>query len=366
MRKNIGNIVFCVVFVIMLLTPLCMMEFRENQMSEIDNEYLPEAPEKLSLNVFSELELYMNKRIGLRKESLDLYQKLNSEFFGLMEHPLYMYGKDGYVFFKAEDYIKDYQHLNLDYDYARKFADEIDGFGKQAEAAGKKFYYLLLPDKKTVYSEHFPGGVNKKGDISRTDVILEEISKKDFNYMFAKDLLLEAKKQEAVYNVEYDAGHWNENGAFLTIRQFLKFMQKDFPDLKIPDEKDYNKSTKVETSLNVSHFEIHEEVPCYSLKNNYCEKSELYKNDPFVKENKTFLHYVNNRNVEAPKILIFHDSYFIDKEKFFTPSFSEITFIHRSVLTESKKNYNYLLELTDPDIIVYENCERVFPIEFNE
>lgn len=343
-----------------------MTDFRKDQISEIDNEYLPELPEQLTANTFSEIELYVNKRIGLRKESLDLYQKINSEVFGIMEHPLYIYGKDGHVFYNGSGYMEDYQHLNLDPEYAEEFANNIDGFRSLAEDAGKKFYYLLLPDKKTVYAEYFPEGVNVKGDVSRTDLILDEISKKNINYLFAKDLLLEAKKQEVVYNVEFDAGHWNEDGAFVTIKELLTMIQKDFPELELPDQGKYIESTKIETSLLASRFKIHEEVPVYSLKENPIEESKEYKDDPVIGNNTSFHCYVNKKNEKAPKILVFHDSYFIDKDKFITPSFSEAVFVHRNILSDSKKNFTYLMELVDPDVIVYENCERVFPVEFAE
>lgn len=365
-KKNIGNIIFCIIFVIMLLIPLVTMDFRKKQISEIDNQYLPDAPQTISANMFNEIDLYVNKRVGLRKESIDLYQVINDKFFGIMEHPLYMYGEEGHVFLKSDDYIKDYQHLNLDYDYVDEFVANINEFKDKAESSGRKFYYLLLPDKKTIYGDYFKKGVNVKGTTSRTDLILEKIENDNLSYLFPKEVLLKAKNKEAVYNIKYDAGHWNENGAFVVLEEFLQLIKKDFPGLKIAKKSDYNKTVKVEESLLVSRFKIHEEVPQYILKSNDIEGRKGYPDDKVLKEAPSYQQYVNEKNKEAPRILVFHDSYLWDKQKFFIPSFSETIFIHRDILTKSKKNYDYIVGLFDPDIVVYENCERVLPIEFNE
>ena len=53
------------------------------------------------------------------------------------------------------------------------------------------------------------------------------------------------------------------------------------------------------------------------------------------------------------------------KEKFFMENFSEVTFIHNHNVLQSEE-FEYYLKMLDPDIVVYENPERVFPVRFDQ
>ena len=96
--KNI-KIVFWGILCIALLLPVVFFNFEKNCASPIDNRMLTEwdpSAEKITDMADS----YINDRIGFRTEAIDTYTELNDKVFGMMVHPTYTYGKDGYVFFQ--------------------------------------------------------------------------------------------------------------------------------------------------------------------------------------------------------------------------------------------------------------------------
>ena len=92
------RVVFLVILCIALLLPLMNFNLEKNYASPIDNRMLTEW-DLSGGDVTDMVESYINDRIGFRTEAIDTYTELNDEVFGMMVHPTYTYGKDGYVFF---------------------------------------------------------------------------------------------------------------------------------------------------------------------------------------------------------------------------------------------------------------------------
>ena len=367
--KNVWNTVFCILFVLLLALPFAFSNFKKDQVSELDNTYLPELDWSGDCSVrerISQLENYLDMRIGFRNQALDSYIWLNDRLFRLMAHPTYMYGKNGYVFFKTPNYLEDYQHLNLDQPWAEHFVGWMQTFSNMARDRGVDFYYLLIPDKKTVYSEYFPSGCNVLGDVSRTDQVLAELQKTDVNWFFPLELMLEAKKTQSMANPKYDAGHWNENGAFVVLQALIERMREQHPELPPLRLEEFEIGTEHMDTLPVSHFPIDEDVPVYSRKQSSAEEDKQWLKEHLTgaERGNYCTHYVDSSHPELPKLLVIHDSYLIEHEKFFEGHFSELTFLHRVNLTGPAVFERYLEDI-QPDVVLYENPERSFEISFD-
>ena len=367
--KKILDILFCGAFVLLLLLPLTLTNFKKNQSSELDNSYLPEIDWSASVPIrerIGQMEEYLNMRIGFREPALDLYVRLNDRLFGLMDHPIYMYGKEGYVFQATDNYLADYQHLNLDPEWTEHFVGWLQQFSDMAHASGAEFWYTLIPDKKTVYSEYFPDGYNVYGTVSRTDQLLEALSRTDVDWFYALDTLKEAKQHSQVANVKYDAGHWNDNGAFVTVQAVLELLRQRHPEIPPLERSEFTITTAHKDSLQTSHFPIDEDVPLYTRRHTESEEHPewLRQTLRFPEKESYRTHYVNPSHPELPKLLVIHDSYLINKECFFLDHFSEVTFIHRYNL-KGPHIFEEYLELVDPDVVIYENPERSLPIRFD-
>lgn len=367
--KKATELLFCLLFVGLLLVPLALTDFRKDQVSELDNTYLPEIDWSETVSPrdrIDQLEVYLNMRVGLRAPALDLYVRLNDRVFGLMDHPTYMYGREGWVFYKTPAYLLDYQHLNLDQPWAEHFAGWMQTFSDMAREQGADFYYLLIPDKKTVYREYFPAGFNVQGDVSRTDQVLAALEQTDVDWFYCLDLMLEAKKSLPVANVKYDAGHWNENGAFVVLQALLERFRERHPEIPALERSEFDVGAEHKDSLQTSHFPIDEDVPLYTRRQTDAkEDRDWLKTHLTAGERENYCtHYVDPSHPELPKLLVIHDSYLMHDEKFFLGHFSEITFLHRYNLTGPQVFRRWLEEI-QPDIILFENPERSFEIRFD-
>ncbi len=357
MKSKVFNIVFIVLFMGVLILPMIFLNTKENQISGIDNRVLAEWP-GISWNLSSKsaIEEYLDDRIGFREEMIEAYIELNDKLFHVMEHPLFMYGEDGHIFFKDDSYIAGYQRLNTD----AQFLDSMVGFLEETQdylsSKDIEFLYFLCPDKKTIYPEYFPSSIHVKMDNeSVIGHMREALSKTDVNYIIPDQELLEAKNSQVVYNRKYDATHWNEFGAMIGHKLIDERLQEWFDDVPPLSEDDFDLTYKTMDTLDVAKFPIHEEVPSYTLKNDLSQDSTGYL-EPYLHCTTTsFYTHCQNPNAGNGKILlVFTDSYFAGYSRFYTNRFSEVYFVHR-------QNYDYLqylVNLTFPDVVIFETAER--------
>lgn len=342
------NVAAIVIFGMILLVPLVTFNFKPNQISVIDNRMLTDLP---SLNMglieyIKTLDIYFQDRIGLRTAMITSSEILQDKLFGVLTHPEYANGKDGYVFFKVNPQL-------TDYNYVSDFANFTAKLQKYCNDRGVNFLFSLDPNKQIVYQQYLPDGVNYKND--RVTDLLNDLTKDKVNHVYTAPALIAASKTSQVYNVKYDAGHWNDNGAFVGISLMLENIKKDYPSLTLPAKSDYNISYVLNTTLPQSYFPIHEEDVLYTPKEPEAVEADKYKDE--IKLNSTgwyYSDYVNPSKPNAPKILVFMGSYFENKEKFIADNFSETVFVHSYL---NVQDFDYYFNLFHPDIVLFQSAD---------
>lgn len=359
MKKTV-NIIYLVVIFLLIFIPAVTMNTKKGQVSFIDNTYLPEFP-NLSQDYESgkkQLEEYINKRIGLREQAIYLYEVAVAKVFDVLEIPIYTFGEEEHIFGCREYYVKDYQHLNTEEseEFVDAYTNYLMNVNQYLSDRGITFLFFMAPDKKTIYAEYYPQDVYVYDGISKSELILDKLEDKNIPYIYPKDIFLQEKENTLIYNKKYDVYHWNDFGNFLGNQMIDAYLTANVEGI-IPLKKEqysltYSKQNKIWETV----FPIEEEVPVYSLKDN-SGIVEITESDNYLKENITGYqaHYLNNNLPDAPTILIFHDSYFGDSAKFYINRYSEVIAVHY---------YNYdnvqeIVEQYDPDIVLYENVERV-------
>ena len=74
-----------------MIVPAIFMNTKEMQISEIDNKLLAEWPGlDLTLQNNTEVEAYLNDRVGFREQAIEAYTVLNDKLFHVMVHTLFM------------------------------------------------------------------------------------------------------------------------------------------------------------------------------------------------------------------------------------------------------------------------------------
>ncbi len=357
MKQKLTNIIFIAVFLACLIVPALFLNTKPMQISEIDNKLLTEWPGlDITLKTNTRVEDYLNDRIGFRTQAIEAYTELNDKLFHVMVHPLFMYGKDGQIFYKEATYIKGYQHMNTDEAYLDSFVDFLKATDDYLKEKDIEFLYFLCPDKKTIYPEYFPDSIHvNNANPGITDYMDGKLKESGIDYIIPVNELKEAKKTEVVYNRLYDATHWNEDGAFLGHQLIDARIQAAFDDVPPLVKDDYEKSMEHMDTLDVAKFTIDEDVPHYALLNDTSNDMTGYMYETAAFEDNTFYcHFTNPECGNNRRLLVFCDSYFGNYHKFYQNRFSEVYFVH----WHNYKYLQYYVNLFFPDMVIYETAER--------
>ncbi len=341
-----------VLFAAMLLVPLATMDLREDVVSEIDNRAL--APNPLSGegtgDLTTDIENYISDRIGFRDEMILGYTVLNDKLFGKMVHPLYSYGKDGYVFAAGLDSVSFGE-------YHVAFADMVQQVQEYCQQRDIPFLMVFQPAKPAVMQEYIAAGIQY--DRSWVDQLMDALEQRGVNVLDNTETLSTYwEAGEAVFNQKYDANHWNDLGAYYGTRAALERMQEIIPQVYITPMEELEISQERKTSLLVSKFPIDELVPKISIAQSYTDNTKLYASELQLHEqHRSFGSYENpQRQAEgAPSALVFQGSYMNGYGlKYFRNAFSEYTYVHdyQNIL-----NLPYYVNIFQPDCVIFEVAE---------
>ena len=356
-KNQIPSAVFIAVFCLLLILPVCFMNLKKDQTSEYENKMLEEWPEfEFSEDYMKSVYNYVNDRIGFRESAIAIYTEANNSLFGAMVNPLFMWGEEGHIYYKDNDYIAAYQRLNTD----REYIDSMVGFLEETNdyLASKdiRFLYFVCPDKKTIYPEYFPKTVYvNEANESVLGYLDEKMASSDVEYIDPKDWLVAAKGNTLLYNKLYDVTHWNDRGAFIGHALIDEKIQEWFDDVPPLKESDFDLNTVHMDTLDNAKFAIDEDVPLYYLRDDEtADYTELLKPVMDCNTDTFYTHHINQTAPNNRRLLVFTDSYFQSYQKFYDNRFKEVYFVHR-------QNYDYVqyfVNLTFPDMVIFETAER--------
>lgn len=339
---------FLIVMAILVLLPILCFNWEKDSISPIDNrkltEFSLESGDKTSM-----IESFVKDRIGFRSSSIDLYTELNDTLFGEMVHPTYMYGTNGYVFFKIGAALADKEFIDTFCAYLQK----VQQYCTDRDVP---FLYCINPSKTTVYNRYLPAGYTYRNDFLEN--LYESLERYGIHYISNVELLTDKSMTEQVYNVKYDAGHWNDLGCFYGTNHMLGEISKNFPAVKPHTKEDFEIFQKEETTLPVSHFQIQEQVPFYVNKGeeHVTNCAEAFSSIRLDKNYHAFGVF-ENRNPgfeNLPKVLFFHGSYYNSRVQFYNTSFQESYQVHNY---QNFIDFDYYFNLFKPDCVILETAE---------
>lgn len=344
-------------FIFMIVIPVVTMNMAPESISKIDNRALAKFPfgegapkGELTKNI----ESYVQDRIGFRDKMILGFTMLNDKLFGKMVHPLYCYGKNGYIFSKMK--------ANIRYGkFHEAFADMVKKIQAYCEERNVPFLFVFEPSKTSVLSQYLPRGVNY--DNRWVETFLQALDERCVNYIDNTGLLIQKSLDgEAVFNQKYDAGHWNDLGAFYGVNNMLAALHDEVETIHVNQIDEFNLSEQLVTSLLVSTFPIYEYVPSFSFKNVSEEnKTKMYIDE--VERNpgyRGFSYFVNKerRKQGCPKVLVFQGSYMNGQgSKYLRNSLGEYIAVHNY---QNVINFPYYFNIFKPDCVLFEVTEYTF------
>lgn len=321
--KKITILVFCII----LLVPIFTFNMKKDAISEIDNRVLAENPLTVesSEDFTTNMENYINDRIGLRNEMILAYTVLNDKLFGKMVHPSYTYGQDGYVFGAGLE-------ANVRYnEFHEVFADMVKMIQDYCEERDIPFLFVFNPAKPAIMKEYIAEGINYQREW--VDKFLAALDERGVRYLDNTETLKNAKEAGIeVFNKKYDANHWNDLGAYYGTDAMLEELKKDIPTVHVNTEEDMEVTEVREESLLVSKFPIDEMVPVVSIYNELESRTDLFADELELNESyRGFGYYLNPERIEedSPKALVFQGSYMNGYGyKYLQNAFGEYIYVH--------------------------------------
>ena len=225
------DIVFLSVFFALLFIPMSHISDAEKSIKE--NRMLTKKPSILQLwdkkvNFGRLYEQWFNDRFFGRDELIRINCYLKN-YITKSGNNKVLVGKDGWLFYKGNDSLRNYQNLDLfkddELEKVAKYLSSIDDWAKKN---GKKFYFIICPDKNKIYGEYV--GINKYIDdqYSRANQLIKYLKDNTkVKVVYPYDELHEAKKLGLLY--WKNDTHWNELGAYVGYKKLADVIAKDFP-----------------------------------------------------------------------------------------------------------------------------------------
>jgi len=221
---------------------------------------------------------------------------------------------------------------------------------------GIHYFFIIIPNKSTIYSEFMPDFIHPVRNRSRLDQLLDYLKKNsDFQIIDVRKVLINAKKDREVY-CKTDS-HWNEYGAYIAYREIMRYIGEYFENIK---------------PIHVSNFKI-------EIKNRFggdlaitlSLHNKVYREDYIGFKSKIPLkargrrlgnisEYVSQTCMECkiPGLLnavMFHDSFVHELKPFISEHFSRILYIWDRL---GMKFYTDIIKREKPKIVIEEMAER--------
>lgn len=259
-------------------------------------------------------------------------------------------GPDNWLNYIGENSLDDFQHtIPFTEDELATIQGNLDSIQQQLAAKNRYFYVVIPPNKATIYPEKMPGEIQKLGEMSRLDQLVEYQKKHEgFDVIDLRQQLITAKQNEVVY---YSSdSHWNPYGAWVGYYAITERISVDFPEITPHRIQEYEKKEELISEgdlLRIAGNRIASET-ILNLKPIYEEKITY---QTFM-ENGVKYTISDNENKELPSAVVFKDSAFTALTPFLANHFSHAVYVW------SFKYDSNLIDEMNPDIVIFECKER--------
>lgn len=330
--KEAGNswsdIVFVGIFAFLLIIP--MSHISQAQKSELENRMYAKSPSLFVGNNFNpqyakQFEEWFNDRFNGRNLVITLYKNIMSR---LNKY----YSVHGFRRYK-NDWLLNNSQLQAHFS-EKQVNTAINGikeYQKFCKEHNIKCYMEIAP-RKLEFCKKEQFRIVPETELDNAQIVAERAADATgFNIIYPLEALKKASQKDFVY-FKTDH-HWTEYGAFIGYQELMKAIKKDFPDLTILTEDDYDifYSNKVRSDID-REFKVGYTCEMLMLSGDECPLYTNYKYYRYKKENEIRSVRDKIRNHDfytyfAPnkqKVMIIGNSYVENISYFLAPSFERV------------------------------------------
>ena len=248
------DIVFVTVFFALLFIP--MMKISDAEKSDQENrmlaKYVPFIKEgQINLKYSTNFESWYNDRFFGREFLVGIYHFLERSINPNRGNKNVLVGKDGWLFFKRDNSIENYQNIKLfTKEELKRAAYYLNSIEQWARKNGKDFYYVISPDKNKIYGEYFPSSIykTKPDSQSRANQLIQYLRENtQVKVIYLADVLKNHKEDGLLY-YKNDT-HWNSLGSYIGYLEIMKEMKKKYPELPVLENLKWKETTHTRGDL---------------------------------------------------------------------------------------------------------------------
>lgn len=356
--KRIGwhNALFVATFFLLLLIPISHIS--KETKSDSENRMLAPRPQINNLsnldNYGKEFDSWINDHFFGRNTLL----KIHSQFSPLesCRNGNAFEAKDKWFFYMKDNSMRNFANIDtFSTEQLVNIANNLEKIDHWCKTHGKKFYFMLNPDKNKVYGEYYKY-VNKVRPDSQSRAI------QTINYLrkhtnvtctYTLDSLIKAKETGQLIYYKDDT-HWTRFGSYFAYRDVMHYIQKDFDIPAAIMDTFYSypnyTSTRGDLSRGLPSAEIDTVIipQCPVLRGNEPTK---------VAKEGTVFHAIQPEGKNS--VLLFGDSFTWHLAYSFSQTFYETSQIDLPlVYIPSEKDKDFILSSINPDCIVMVMVER--------
>lgn len=247
--------------------------------------------------------------------------------------------------------LDDYQNVTpLTHEELQRIQTNLDNFEAELTKLGIKFYFIMPPNKNTIYPEYLEPEIPVIAEKSRLSQLMEfQRENGSVKVIDIRDRLNEIKQEETIY-YETDT-HWNPRGAYEGYRVLIEIIQEDFPNVKplALEECEIRENQKWQGDLSrmsgwLEAYSIYEAILPPINPNSTVRQAKI--------DDVQFTYYENDSN-ELPNAIVYRDSFFTVMQPFLAQNFDELIDIW---------TYDIDLDLIkekQPDMVIFLMTERI-------
>ncbi len=363
MLKKIYQIVFIILFAGILCTPLAFTDWSTKGVSQEENRTLASLPElfvdgKFNEQFTADTETWFMDHMGKRQELININAWI--QYFGfqrMLSTDKYL-GRNGDLNHASKAMIDDYAHANLRSEKSvANIGNSYQLMSDWCTQQGIQFYYVQCYDKHSVYPEQFMDTVNQIGEISKTDQVVSYLKNSTtVNTISLKEVLTDSKVEYETYSNWGDPTHWTDRGAYIGYRTIMEEINKNSNnEFGILGEEDYD--ICIADGGRTFNKYIHKEdmLETFTIRAPKAVKEDVSATDTWGEDVRHSI-WKNEHAGTDKKLLLMCDSYinsFIVED--FAESFAQVWLVWGDYTTD----FCEVIELYQPDIVIYECAERV-------
>ncbi|SFC95941.1 alginate O-acetyltransferase AlgX-related protein [Algibacter pectinivorans] len=352
--KAIYHKITIVVFLLLIFVPFVFGIIQKDKKVSVEEKrelaVLPVLPNSIdSLGIyFNDFDKYYKDHYGFRDSFLKFYSNLKYSIYDSPSDNIVL-GKDRWLFLNKGygNPIEDFRDSNpMTTSEIENYASYIQTKSNWFRNKGIKYYFMICPNKHTIYSDKLPWYVIKRDSLSNYDRLIKHLKlNTTVQVIDVKGLLLKEKENAKMPLYSPLGTHWTALGANYAQYELAKTIQKDFPNKIDPKlytlDRFYLENSNYDSSGGIiGKPDLQHAIPKIDLK--ACTNN--------VKKDKDGFQCDCNKNIKGLKALVYRDSYFIEMVPYLTNYFAHSNFVNGGIRMSAlqkqlaKSKYDIVIE----------------------